>query len=535
MLLSKIGPQEQAEFLNRVWQEACRHIEIEEFAQTVAGLIAEASSLRELAIYELNEGSRVLTRIARAVPRREIGYSIDRSRCSPERTAAIARWAGMAQLSDYARLESAQPAVAGGLAVRSPSTIVGGLKSPHGIVGLVAFEPSDEDGFDEAVQALFSKLLDPIGTALENNHRLRTLGEQAKHAEQEKEGLLAKLGRTEGREPVIGADGGLRAVFARIERVCESDLPILILGETGSGKEVLAREIHQRSPRADGPFIRVNCGAIAPELIDSELFGHEKGSFTGATSQRRGWFERAHGGSLFLDEVGELPLAAQVRLLRILQDGVLSRVGGETDFKVDVRVIAATHRDLPAMIQDGRFREDLWYRLATFPVVLPPLRERPQDIAALAGHFARRAAKRFGLKLCLPSAGDLLLLSNYAWPGNVRELAAVIDRAAILGGGERLEIATALGAGVGPSTRVASPAEVRTGAPRPRKTQEEDGFPTLDEAMRQHISAALARTHGRIDGPHGAARILDINPHTLRARMRKLGVDWSQFKARPEA
>jgi len=527
----------QGEFLHRVWQEACRHIEIEEFAHTVAGLIADALALRELAIYELNEGGRVLTKVARAVPRRETAFSVERSRCSPDRAGAIARWAGTGCLSDYETLEASDPDVAGGLAVRALNALVGGLHSPHGITGLVVFEPSDEDrGFDDDARALFGKLLDPIGTALENNHRLRTLGEQAKHAEQEKEGLLAKLGRGEGREPVIGADGGLRAVFERIERVCESDLPILILGETGSGKEVLAREIHQRSPRADGPFIRVNCGAIAPELIDSELFGHEKGSFTGATSQRRGWFERAHGGSLFLDEVGELPLAAQVRLLRILQDGMLSRVGGETDFKVDVRVIAATHRDLPAMIQDGRFREDLWYRLATFPVVLPPLRERQQDIAALAGHFARRAAKRFGLKLCLLSAGDLLLLSNYAWPGNVRELAAVIDRAAILGGGERLDIATALGAGVAAPSRVAAAGDARAGASRPlRRAHEEDSFPTLDEAMRQHISAALARTHGRIDGPHGAARILDINPHTLRARMRKLGVDWGQFKARPGA
>jgi len=226
--------------------------------------------------------------------------------------------------------------------------------------------------------------------------------------------------------------------------------------------------------------------------------------------------------------VGELPLPAQVRLLRILQDGVLSRVGGEHEFKVDVRVIAATHRDLPAMIQDGRFREDLWYRLATFPVVLPPLRERQQDIAALAGHFARRAARRFGLKLCLPSAGDLRLLSSYPWPGNVRELAAVIDRAVILGGGERLDIGTALGAGT-----------VGRIAPSPTPVQRVNAawtatFPTLDEAMREHICAALAHTSGRIDGPHGAARILDINPHTLRARMRKLGVNWGQFKTRAE-
>lgn len=533
--LANIESTGQGDFLHRVWQEACRHIEIEEFAATAAALLAESVPLRELAIYELNEGSRLVTKVARALSQRVTAFSIERSRCSQDRTSALAKWTGRAQLLDYESLEAVEPEVAAALSVRSMQALVGGLRSPHDVAGLVVFEPLSEAGFAEGHRMLLAKLLDPIGTALENNHRLRTLGEQTKHAEQEKEGLLAKLGRSDAREPVVGSDGGLRAVFERIERVCDSDLPILILGETGSGKEVLAREIHQRSSRADGPFIRVNCGAIAPELIDSELFGHEKGSFTGATGQRRGWFERAHGGSLFLDEVGELPLAAQVRLLRILQDGMLSRVGGESDFMVDVRVIAATHRDLPAMIQDGRFREDLWYRLATFPVVLPPLRERQQDIAALASHFARRAAKRFGLKLCLPSAGDLLLLSNYPWPGNVRELAAVIDRAAILGGGERLEIGTALGTGVEAPRRpeTANPARTHVATPG-RNAHDGDAFPTLDEAMRQHISAALARTAGRIDGPHGAARILDINPHTLRARMRKLGVNWTQFKARAD-
>jgi transcriptional regulator with GAF, ATPase, and Fis domain len=191
-----------------------------------------------------------------------------------------------------------------------------------------------------------------------------------------------------------------------------------------------------------------------------------------------------------------------------------------------VRIVAATHRDLPAMIQDGRFREDLWYRLATFPVVLPPLRERQQDIPELATHFARRAANRFGLRLCLPGASDLVLLAAYPWPGNVRELAAVMDRAVILGGGERLEIAKALGREAVPPT--APPAGSIPVAATP--PSEDRAFPTLDEAMRQHIRAALARTHGRIDGPHGAARMLAINPHTLRARMRKLGVDWNQFR-----
>jgi transcriptional regulator with GAF, ATPase, and Fis domain len=193
-------------------------------------------------------------------------------------------------------------------------------------------------------------------------------------------------------ERIIGADEGLQAVMQRVDQVAPSEASVLILGETGSGKEVIARAIHERSTRRNNAFVRVNCGALPTELIDSELFGHEKGSFTGAMTQRRGWFERADGGTLLLDEVGELPIAAQIRLLRVLQDGIMQRVGSEHDIAVNVRVIAATHRDLPHMVQEGQFREDLWYRLAVFPIILPALHERPADIKPLALHFIHRAA-----------------------------------------------------------------------------------------------------------------------------------------------
>ena len=220
---------------------------------------------------------------------------------------------------------------------------------------------------------------------------------------------------------------------------------MLIFGETGTGKELIARAIHNRSSRSSGPFDRVNCGAIPPELIDSQLFGHERGAFTGAVEARRGWFERADGGTLFLDEIGELPPAAQVRMLRILQDGWMERVGAEKSINVDVRIVAATHADLASMVAEGDFREDLWYRIAVFPIVLPPLRERREDIPKLAVHFAERAATRFGLAPVAPKPEDFGMLTAYSWPGNVRELAAVIDRAAILGDGKRLDVATALG------------------------------------------------------------------------------------------
>ncbi len=282
----------------------------------------------------------------------------------------------------------------------------------------------------------------------------------------------------------------------------------------------------------------MNCGAIPPELVDSQLFGHEKGSFTGAAGQHQGWFERADGGTLFLDEIGELPLPAQVRLLRVLQDHQIERVGGKSQVHVDVRIVAATHRDLASMVKDARFREDLWYRINVFPLLLPRLRERLEDIPALARHFSRHAATRFGLPYVEPNENDLRLLAGYHWPGNIRELGAVIDRAAILGGGRTLDIDVALGL-----TRQQAPAAPATAptlyevipdadpsaAPVPLPPVAGAVVP-LATAMRQHIERALAITFGRIEGPRGAAAILEINPHTLRARMRKLGIDANRFR-----
>jgi transcriptional regulator with GAF, ATPase, and Fis domain len=262
-------------------------------------------------------------------------------------------------------------------------------------------------------------------------------------------------------------------------------------------------------------------------LIDSQLFGHERGSFTGAAETRQGWFERADMGTLFLDEIGELPLDAQVRLLRVLQDGFVERVGGVKAIRVNVRVVAATHRDLSSMVRENAFREDLWYRIAVFPILLPPLRDRVEDIPALAGHFAERAAIRFGLTPILPSEADIQLLQSYDWPGNIRELGAVIDRAAILGNGATLEFATALGLAEPrdpyrkphPSGAGASSSPLRAGQ-----------ISSLSDAMRTHIEAALHATRGRVEGPRGAARLLEINPHTLRARMRKLKIDWAAYR-----
>jgi transcriptional regulator with GAF, ATPase, and Fis domain len=353
------------------------------------------------------------------------------------------------------------------------------------------------------------------------------MGRLREAAEAERGALLRRLGRTDLGETIVGEQTGLKQVMERVDLVAHSDVPVLILGETGTGKELVARALHVRGTRHQGPFIRVNCGAIPPELIDSQLFGHEKGSFTGAEQARQGWFERADGGTLFLDEIGELPLEAQVRFLRVLQDGFVERVGGTHPIHVDVRVVAATHRDLAMMVREGRFREDLWYRLAVFPVLLPPLRERREDIRALANHFAERAAARFTLSPAHPSEEDIRLLQSYDWPGNIRELGTVIDRAAILGNGKGLEIAKALGPINDRGTQTPPPtARLSSG----KNASPRNEVLSLDEATRTHIEMVLALTQGRIEGRRGAAALLKINPHTLRARMRKLGIDWSQFR-----
>ncbi len=304
---------------------------------------------------------------------------------------------------------------------------------------------------------------------------------------------------------------GLKEVMLRIDQVAKLDTPVLLMGETGVGKELMANAIHRRSRRSEGPLVSINCGGITETLIDSELFGHEKGAFTGADMVKKGVFEQADGGTIFLDEVSELSGQAQVKLLRVLQSMTIRRVGGQRTITVDVRVIAATNRDLAQMVESREFRKDLWFRLNTFPIAIPPLRERKGDIPSLAEHFARRLTVEMNLPYRYRFAPHAMgQLQRYDWPGNVRELENIIEQALIVSRGAPLSF---------PYLDFVTP-EV-TDPPRPGESSE---VLTMNEMMRRHIIRVLKITDGRVEGSKGAAEVLGMKPSTLRARMKKLGI-----------
>ena len=321
--------------------------------------------------------------------------------------------------------------------------------------------------------------------------------------------LREEVKATHDFEEIVGQSPALNQVLARLAHVAPTDVAVLLLGETGTGKELLARALHQRSSRSGKPFLRVNCAAIPASLIESELFGHEKGAFTGAVAARAGRFEAAHGGSLFLDEIGELGIDVQAKLLRVLQDGTFERIGSTRTIRSDARIIAATNRDLDRAMADGRFREDLYYRLNVFPIHLPPLRERRDDIPLLVWSMINRRQRALGRRITDVPRRAMQALVAYDWPGNVRELENVVERALVLSRGSTLHVEDLVG---GSARTAVAP------APPPFSPRR------LEEVERDHIRAVLERCGWRVNGSGNAAEVLGLHPNTLRFRMKKLGV-----------
>jgi len=356
-------------------------------------------------------------------------------------------------------------------------------------------------GWPSAAVGELQLLADLMAIAVRHAEQQRELA--SLRVETERAGRLSDDLDADDFEDIVGDSPPLRLALTRVLEVASTDASVVLLGETGTGKELFARAVHHHSGRRGQPFVRVNCAALPPTLIESELFGHERGAFTGAVSMRQGRFELAHRGTIFLDEIGDLAADIQAKLLRVLQEGEFERVGSSQTRKVDVRVVAATHHDLDAAVRDGRFRVDLFYRLNVFPIVLPPLRDRIEDIPRLAWFFINRRQRALNRRFTRIPSAVMTALQEHAWPGNVRELENVIERAMIHSTGDTLALDD------GPGLKLWSTPHEGT---------------TLRDIERRHIEHALRRCGWRINGSGNAAEVLGLHPNTLRFRMKKLGI-----------
>ena len=370
-------------------------------------------------------------------------------------------------------------------------------------VGILGLATRKENQLEQWDLQLLNELSNVLASALDNASAYTQIAQLKTQLEEENVYLRDEIKTEHDFSNLVGEGRAMQQVRKAIEQVATTDSTVLILGETGTGKELVARAIHELSPRRNHLLVKVNCAALAPGVITSELFGHEQGAFTGATKRRLGRFELAQQGSIFLDEIAEIPSETQVLLLRVLQERVIERVGATESISVDVRVIAATNRDLKAFVDAGRFREDLFYRLHVFPISVPPLRERREDIPALINHFIRLFERRMNKQITRVHRRTMELLMNYQWPGNVRELENILERAMIVTSGDTLEI---------DPTWLSSAAA--SSAPS-------DGQPTMAELERRAILEALQRSGGKVYGPGGAAQALGLKPTTLYGKMRK--------------
>ncbi|BCA78671.1 sigma 54-interacting transcriptional regulator [Desulfuromonas sp. AOP6] len=412
------------------------------------------------------------------------------------------------------------------------SEIILPLRIEENDLGLLVLRARGKNRFNKDHVALITSVREPFAIATANAIRHQKLLDYKNQLDRDNRFLKNEL-KIQVRDEIIGENSGLATVMSMVKQVGGLTNTVLLLGETGTGKEVIANAVHRLSPRKDGPFVKVNCGAIPESLIDSELFGHERGAFSGAISQKPGRFERAHGGTIFLDEIGELPLQAQVRLLRVLQNKEIERVGGTTSIPVDIRVIAATHRDLQKMVSENLFREDLWFRLNAYPIVIPPVRHRGEDIPALLEYLVEVKSKELGFRTppeIAPGAMDCL--TQYPWPGNVREMENVVERALIQNKGRILsrdhfnlsEHSNCSSDRFGEMGRCLFPCLAKLSQEDGKKYELLPETTNLEEVVCQHIKRVLKMTGGKVHGPNGAAELLGTNASTLRSRMKKLGI-----------
>jgi formate hydrogenlyase transcriptional activator len=391
-------------------------------------------------------------------------------------------------------------------------------------LGALVFTCRAPSVYDAADLAFLQQVANQVAVAIENALAFQELEALKDQLAQEKAYLEEEV-RADHFKDMVVVSAGLREVLKMVQTVAPTDSTVLICGETGTGKELIARSIHELSPRRERALVKLNCAAIPTGLLESELFGHEKGAFTGAIDRKIGRFELAHQGTLFLDEVGEIPLELQPKLLRVLQEQEFERLGGTKTIKGDVRLVAATNRDLAQMVAQGRFRNDLYYRLNVFPIVLPPLRERPDDIPSLVRHFTQQFARRMGRRIETIPTATMEALVRYPWPGNVRELQNVVERAVILSPGPTLQVS--LGDLQAPAIRrpESESSQQAVSALIPDSHPSSPSRPiTLADAEREHILSVLRETEWVVGGPSGAAARLGMKRSTLQWKMKKLGI-----------
>lgn len=497
------------EFFREVTLKVCSSLDIKIAVKRAFDYLQEHFPLDEVFLDILDSQLGAIRRIAHFA--KGEGETAEEIVPLPERVWEWVRSLTGPMIIDVRTASGSAKAIAGLVKTGRNSDLAVPLRVENELVGMLVFRAYGEGRYNQEQAELLSIVTDPFALALANALSYREVLRYRDILLDDNRFLNRELLSQTGDE-IIGGNSGLRNVMEMVRQVSPLSNTVLLMGETGTGKEVIANAIHFASPRKDGPFIKVNCGAIPETLIDSELFGHEKGAFTGAVTEKRGRFERAKGGTIFLDEIGELPPQAQVRLLRVLQNREIERVGGDRPISVDIRVIAATHRNLENMVSENQFREDLWFRLNVFPIIVPPLRQRKEDVPALTRHFVELKSRELGI--AIPPAiapGALERLMNYGWPGNVRELENLVERELIRHRGGQLRFDSLLPSGSGGHIGIV--------------TEENTGIRlNLDDAMSVHIAKVLEMTKGKIHGPGGAAELLGINPNTLRGRMSKLGI-----------
>ena len=505
------------DFFNQATLRICSSLDINEIAQECLDYLKDYIPLDGVLVtyYDENSRSLVIMAVKSKIP---LNTQIKLIPISQEGHIAYKKIKDYVLIANNPDKSLITPPMWRALGLIDKSSIVLLISIKGQRLGQIDFFVRGRNRYTEEHARLIGLLHKPFSMAMANSLQYQDIVDIKKLFRDDIQQLCQEM--TQGADAeIIGAGGGLQNVMGAVSQVAPLNTPVLLMGETGVGKEIIANRIHYSSSRREGPFVKINCGAIPEGLIDSELFGHEKGAFTGALARKNGWFERAHQGTIFLDEVGDLPTSAQVRLLRVLQEKEIERVGGTKPIKVDVRIIAATHRNMAALIREGTFRLDLWFRLNVFPINIPSLRERKSDIPNLVRYFIMHKSRELNLGFNPELApGTMERLMAYDWPGNVRELQNIVERALI-----QSRITNSTQALRFNEFTLSGDSKVVPHVPEPGKE-----FLSLDEAMKLHIQSALDLTHGKIHGKGGAAELLKINSNTLRHRMRMLGISYGR-------